>query len=183
MNASDRKLVYEMTEEIAFELGKFDFPSFYQIALWKINKEPFPLAHFFSWTVPGGMGWPCKQLSDGSYETDWENLTVGGRLKTEHINSIPLKLAYVRGRLQSYSVTVTDKTIKVYYANSYEFRDFFAQCLRDILTDKYWAAPNNMMTAPKWTICVGETLGTIPGTPWVKLEGDEEVVKYIVGKE
>jgi hypothetical protein len=53
------KVIYTMTDEIAFKLGKFDFPSFYSFALWKINRETFPLMYFFNWSM--GWGSPAKQ--------------------------------------------------------------------------------------------------------------------------
>lgn len=171
-----------MTEEIAFKLGKLDFPCFYQLVQWKVNKEPFPLAYFFRWSVPGGIGgWPLVYNEAKEHVTDWQNLTASGSLRTELIDSPALKLAYIRGRLDSYSVSIFSGSIRVGYANSYNLRDFLAQCFQDVLAEKFWYG-KNMIESPKWTVSLGEDLGSIPGTPWVLLEGDLEVIEYIVGK-
>jgi len=34
----------------------------------------------------------------------------------------------------------------------------------------------------KWNIFKDETLGAIPGTPYVTLTADKEVINYIIGK-
>lgn len=185
------KIEYIMTDEIAFKLGKFDFKSFYQFATWKLNKEPFPLLHFFDWSFPGGLGGtPCKQVA-GEYVTDWENMTIGGVLKTEMIKDISHKLNYIRGRLTSYSVVIEKNKIYVGYANSYAFRDFLAQCLDDVIMDKFILLPQRegqfgrsfANNAPKYKITKSETFGTCPATPYLELEADEEIVKYIVGEK
>lgn len=181
-----------MDEDTAYKLGRLDFPSFYDIVSWKVNKEPFDLAAFFDWTVPGGFGgWPLK-CSGG--DVDWENITAGGHLKFDLIREIPHKLAYIRGRLASYSVRITETSIDICYANSYKSRDFLAQCLYDVIFDKCVLLPPTNQPhecdlrrvnpgAPKFTIEKGEILGTIPGTPFVKLTAAKEVIDFLVGEE
>ena len=179
-----------MTDEIAFQLGKFDFPHFYQQAIWRLNKEPFPLFRFFDWRFPGGFGGtPCNYV-DGECLPDWENMTIGGTLKTDEIKEIAHKLAYIRGRLQSYSVSIERNKISVHYANSHSFRDFMAQCLNDVIFDKFVLLPSEdggmsrkfSDKRYKYSIIKSETHGTIPCTPCVILEADEEIIKYIVGE-
>lgn len=184
-------MIYTMTDEIAYKLGKFDFPSFYQIAMWKVNKEPFELAHFFDWRIPGGMGgWACKQEGE-TYVTDWENVQAGGYLKLEEIKEISHKLAYIRGRLDSYSVKIEKDKISVHYANSHNFRDFLAQCFEDVIQDKFMLLPKKdgawgrefNQNCPKYKVMKNERIGTIPCTPSVTLEADKEIINYITGKE
>lgn len=173
-----------MTDEVAFQLGKFDFPHFYHLAQWKLNKEPFPLFRFFDWHFPGGLGGtPCKKINgpDGEeYVVDWESMTIGGMLKLDTIKDISHKLNYIRGRLTSYSVKVGKNKITICYANSHAFRDFTAKCLAEVILDKF----NVIFPDPSlhYKITCGETIGTIPATPYVELEASEEIIKYIVGQ-
>ncbi|MDP2692401.1 MAG: hypothetical protein Q8O88_02030 [bacterium] len=182
-------MIFTMTDEIAYKLGKFDFPNvFYSNVLWYVNKEPFELAAFFRWTVPGGLGWPCKKTS-GNYETDWENIPANGTLDLNNIKDISHKLAYIRGRLSSYSVNITETSISVCYANSYEFRDYLAQFLQDVIRDKFVLLPERddelgrryNLKSPMFAITKNENFGTIPGTPGITLIAPKEVIDYIVG--
>ena len=178
-------MIFTITDETAFKLGKFDFPHFYSQARWKVNKEPFELAHFFNWGL--GMGWPCDPVT---YETDWYNIQLYGSLKTKEIKEIPHKLAYIRGRLQGYSVSITENTISIHYANSYDLRDLLAECLQDVIMDRFVLLPQKEgepgrsfnSNAPKYNITKNEIVGTIPGTPSVTLEADKEIINYIIGK-
>lgn len=179
-----------MTDEIAYQLGKFnDFPTFYSYAVWRPNKQPFPLYRFFTW----GLSWGGVPLKNNNLsETDWENVTLYGSLKTSEIKTISQKLAYIRGRLQSYSVKIDENQIWICYANSYDFRDFIVDCFNDVLNDKFLLdkiGDNGELirnftpkdTIPKWTIEKSETVGTIPGTPQITLKADKEVIDYILG--
>ena len=183
MNAS---IAHVMTDEIAYRLGKLDFPCFYDCVLWKINKEPFELIHFFDWSL--GFGTPLHKVGD-KLETDWNAFTLFGRVKFEKIETISQKLAYIRGRLSSYSVTIDATSIHVGYANSYDTRDFFAICLGDVIMDRFALEPVKLgeigrsitLNCPKYCIQKSEIVGTTPGTPSVELKGDPEVISYIVG--
>ena len=183
-------MIFTMTDDIAYKLGKFDFPHFYQIAMWKVNKEPFELAYFFEWTLPGGLsGWPCKRVGE-EYVTDWENIQAGGDLKLDLIKDISHKLAYIRGRLDSYSVRIEENEISVHYANSHNFRDFLAQCFHDVIMDKFILLPKTdgelgrvfNKDAPEFSIEKFEVYGTIPSSPSVKLKTTPEVIKYITNR-
>lgn len=165
-----------MTDEVAYKLGKFDFPSFYNIVLWRVNKEPFELAPFFKWELPG-MGVGCKFIN-GEWVTDWESIAASGYLKLEEIKEISHKLAYIRGRLDNYSISISKNEISVHYANSYNFRDFLAQCFEDVIKYKF---KKDYFNQPPlhYYIKKGENIGTIPGTPSVTLLASEEIIKYI----
>ncbi|MEK6878447.1 MAG: hypothetical protein AABY22_02505 [Nanoarchaeota archaeon] len=175
-----------MTEETAYKLGKLDFPCFYSQVLWKMNREPFELANFFEWNM--GMGWPCKKSDKGEYITDWENIYLHGSLKINEFKEIKHKLAYIRGRLNSYSVNIQNNTIKITYANSYNLRDFLTKCLEDVIMDKFVLLPEENGVRkfsdkiPKYTITKSEIIGTIPGTPSVELIADKEIIDYIIEK-
>lgn len=177
---------YTMTDEIAYKLGALDFPHFYQSVRWKLNKEPFELCHFFEWSFPSGT--PCKKVGD-DYVTDWDSFALHGDVKLDLIKDISHKLAYIRGRLSSYSVQITSTSIYVGYANSHNLRDFLAQCFHDVLFDRFTLAPQKegelgrsfVHEAPCYIIVMDETLGTIPCTPHVTLTSTEEVICYIVG--
>src|SRR3990167_6589713 len=124
MNSKENNIIFKMTDEIAYKLGKFDFPSFYSFVRWYPNKEPFPLAHFFTWGL--GMGWPVD-TSDNNHNTNWSSISLSGKLKTELFTEISHKLNYIRGRLSSYSVKIEETKIYVCWANSYDIRDFFVE--------------------------------------------------------
>lgn len=179
-------IVYAMTDEIAYRLGKLDFPCFYDQVLWKMNKEPFELLYFFKWSL--GSATPCRRAGE-KWETDWNAFSLFGQVKFEEIKTISQKLAYIRGRLSSYSVAVTPTSIYVGYANSYKTRDFFASCLTDVIMDRFVLEPPKnggigrciIMNHPKYSIQKSETIGTIPGTPSVELVADPEVISYIIG--
>lgn len=155
-----------MTDKVAFDLGKFDFPHFYQDVIWRINKEPFPYIHFFNWGLPCGT--PCKN----DYSTDWENFSLKGGLKTNMFTDISHKLAYIRGRLTSYSVNITENSISVCWANSHNLRDFFAKCLTEIVLDKF--------TYIKYELTKDNGLMMTPATPEINFISSKEVIDYIV---
>lgn len=175
-----------MTDEIAYRLGKLDFPHFYDQVVWRVNQEPFELLRFFDWFLSSGT--PCHQVGD-EWETAWDSFCLRGCVKFEEIKTISQKLAYIRGRLSSYSVSISPTTITVGYANSYKTCDFFASCLTDVIMDRFVLGaakdgePYRCFAAnpPKYSVRKSETLGTIPGTPSVQLAADPEVISYIVG--
>jgi hypothetical protein len=165
-----------MTDEIAYQLGKLDFPHlFYDTVMWKLNKEEFPLAYFFNWYFPGGLGGMAAKQEGDHYVTDWENQSIGGSVKFDKIKEISHKLNYIRGRLSSYSVTITENTIHVNYANSRPSRDFFTKCLNDIIYDKFSFLSVHKISTGTEYYC--------PLVEWVKLEADKEAIDYIVGEK
>ena len=175
-NMSDA-LPSEMTNEIAYRLGKFDFPSFYGSVRLDIG-QPVDLYNFFEWT---------KDSQGVSY----------GNLKTNTFNKEDShKLNYVRGRLSSYSVSVTNTTIHIHYANSYDLRDFMARCINDVCINKFVLDPptidpksgckrrvfKNSKDCPKFEVWNKERVGTMPGTPYIEVIADKIVIDYITGR-
>lgn len=167
------ELISTMTDEIAFQLGKFDFKAFYSLAMWKVNKEEFPLYYFFNWSPQ--WGFPLKHVND-KLVPDWENISLHGSLKKDSFKEISHKLAYIRGRLSSYSVVITPTTIDVGWANSYDFREIFIECVEAVVKDKFGFSQYFISH-------VSEQRGTIPGTPHFKFTSSEEVIKYLTGSE
>jgi hypothetical protein len=150
-----------MTDEIAFKLGKFDFPAFYSMAYYQDE-----LKDFFDWTP----GWS-------------DSVKLVGSLKRECFTKDSHKLNFIRGRLQSYSVFISDEEIKICWANSYDLRDIFADFTEEIVRHKW--GPMNFQKEKfglKFEIIRSETLGTVPGTPYVRVIADKEIINYILGK-
>lgn len=168
----------EMTEDVAFKLGQFDFPSFYSYATWRVNREEFPLFKFFKWGSPK----PSWQDCDGDF--NWTNgFTLMGALDFNQIKTIPQKLAYIRGRLTSYSVAISENKIHVSYANSTDLRDFFSQCLEDVLADRYWKdLLNGKFTSEEYTVNTKENKSTFPAALEVELVATKEIIDYITGR-
>lgn len=162
-----------MTEEIAFKLGVFDFPRFYSQVLWQLNKEPFELFNYFKWSFPTFFGTSCKISDDmKTYFTDWENLQIGGTIKFDLINSTKLKLAYIRGNIKSGNCTVSEQGLYFVFANSYDIRDFLAEFIEEVLTEKFGKL--------EFSLELGQTNGTCPGTPHIKLKARKEIIDYLV---
>jgi len=162
-----------MTEEIAFKLGVFDFPRFYSQVLWKLNKEPFELFKYFKWSFPAQCGPTCKIADDGkSFITDWENLQIGGTIKFSLINSTKLKLAYIRGNIKGGHCKVSEEELSFIFANSYDIRDVLAEIIEEVLFEKFGDG--------EFSLELGQTLGTCPGTPYIKLKARREIIDYLV---
>lgn len=158
---------HEMTDEIAFKLGEFNFPRFYDMAMWQPNIEDFEYAYFFNWSA--GMGLFCF-LGEGNPHS------FTGHLNESKFETLNHKLKYIQGRLSSYSVTITDTSIHIGYANSHKSRDRVAKWLDEILKDKFGGQKT-------WLITTSDGLKTtIPLTPSVQISSDKEVIDYITGK-
>lgn len=164
LNIIPSNISQQITNEIAYALGKMDFPRFYDYALWKPNIEEFEYVYFYNWFNP-------RQCSPDGQNWVW---FMEGELREEMFKTLEQKLSYIRGRLAAYSVTITDTSIYVGYANSYGSRDRVEKFLNEILKDKFGGNKT-------WTIKKGETPGTIPGTPFINLIADSEIIKYITG--
>ena len=148
-----------MTDDIAYVLGKFDMKHFYGDALWAVNLEPFEYHHFFTWSMGN------KVMRDSEGRGDYFNLV--GTLNTNLFTNVSHKLNYIRGRVSSHSVVWNDGQLTVYWANSYNLRDFFVKCLEDVLRAE----------GVVYTIEVSEgIIGSCPGTPGMTLECDSEVI-------
>jgi hypothetical protein len=165
---------YEMTNEIAFKLGKLDiadFPClFYDTVLWRPNIEDFRLFNFFKWNGPTRM----RHGKARDNVIIW-TFSFSGELNENKFVNNEQKLAYLRGRLTSYSVKIEPTLICVGYANSYNSRNRFEKWAKDLIYEKFSFDKSIKVTK-------GETLFTCPGTPWVQIEADEEVINYIKGQ-
>ena len=156
-----------MTNDIAFKLGEFKLPSFYGSATWRPNIETFELYRFFKWGYP--------QRVKHYDEEDWTQ-SFSGELDTSKFTSDELKLKYIQGRLSSYSVKITESSIEIGYANSYNLRDLVSVWADELLRNKFGGVKT-------WKIKKGEIFGTTPGTPWVRIEGDSELIKFLTGTD
>lgn len=152
-----------MTNEIAFELGRFNFPCFYDIVIWSPNVKDFEYANFFRWK--SGMGLYCK------IEDDYKH-TFCGYLDEEKFKTLEHKLKYIQGRLSSYSVKLQDNYIHIGYANSYESRNRVVKWAHEILKKKFGGLKT-------WEIKTGEHGLTTPGTPYLEIFGDSELIAFI----
>lgn len=177
----------DMTDEIAFEIGRWNFPSFYSCIRWKINRESCKYYYFFDWSL--GWGLPCKDLEGtGKYITDWENIELWGTLKTEKFKKISHKLSFVKGSLQSYAGHINKDRIVFAYANSYDLRDFIAKCLEDVIKDEFLLEKDQgkfgerafNRNCPEYKIVKDEIIGTMPGTPKTELIADKKILDYFI---
>lgn len=154
-----------MTDEIAFKLGKFDFPAFYSM-VYSVDDD---LIDFFEWQE--------HPFSTGKV----------GCIKKDIFTKISHKVNFVRGRLKGYSVKIEKNKINVHWANSYDLRDLFATCVYDVLFDLCLGPAREdggrqfKENAPRFLVTKSETIGTIPGTPSVEITGDEDAIKYLIG--
>lgn len=157
----------QMTNEIAFRLGKGEGQKFYDSAMWRPNLEDFPLCHFFDWKL--------TSLSFGSLDgKDWD-IHLNGTLKPEKFETIEHKLHYLRGRLSSYSVIIIPDSLSISYANSYASRDLWAKWAREVIENHFgWGRKT-------FEIITGELCGTVPGSPYVILKADKEIIDFIKG--
>lgn len=156
----------EMTDEIAFKLGAMDYPSFYGDAYWIINREPFELVKFFNWRLY--LGTPLKQTEDG-YVVDWENFSLLGHLNTLMFTEFQHRLSYVRGQLSRKEVKITDDTIQIWWANSYNIAEFTKRCFEAVLS------------TTNYSISIDEPhRGCIPGCPELTLKtSDKDIIEFL----
>lgn len=155
----------KMTNDIAFKLGKFDFPAFYSM-VYSVDDD---LNDFFEWQE--------HPFSTGRV----------GCLKKDIFTEISHKLNFVRGRLKGYSVRIEKNKVSISWTNSYDLRDLFATCAYDVLLDLCLEPPREdggrqfKKNPLQYSVIKSEILGTIPGTPSVEIIGDEEAIKYLTG--
>jgi len=150
---------YQMDNDIAFDLGAFNYPSFCDMAGWIPNKEPFDYAHFFKWEPPlhSGSAWIFHGYLD---ESKFETL--------EH------KYYYIKGRLSSYSVGIKDDSITVVYANSIGSRDRFVKWAKELIMFKFGKGA-------VYSIETTDGADTIPCTPSLVLKASKEIIEYFKG--
>jgi hypothetical protein len=149
-----------MTEEIAYNIGAFKYPSFYDSASWALKAYTvFEYVNFFVWGY-------------GGYATaPFESQILHGRLREEMFTDLSHKFNYIIGRLSSYSVGIEKNRISVVYANSIKSRDRFAKWLDEILTVKYGKIG--------WVIKKIESGCTCPLAPGLTVEGDEDILRSL----
>jgi hypothetical protein len=148
-----REIEYEMTNTIAFDLGAFNYPCFYDLA----HKTDFKYKSFFKFDNYGDLG----ELDEKRFKT----------LKHKHY--------YIKGRLSSYSVGIKNNSISIGYANSIKSRDRFVKWVRELLVSKFI---QGLMFGnyPLWSIKIEDGHNTIPCTPSLILTADKEVIDFIV---
>lgn len=176
-----------MTDEIAYKLGEYKFKTFYNQVMWKVNKEPFELYHFFNWSL-NCLGMPVIMIEKG-YRIDWENINAYGTLNTSLFKGVSHELNYIRGWLKSHPPYVRDNIVTINYANSYDLRDFMAQCLLDVITDKFLLMPriegecgrNFVRDRPKFNVNKTEIMGCVPGCPSIELVANDTIIQYLLG--
>ena len=142
-----------MTNDIAFNLGAFNYPSFYDWAIMGCDNK---YVDFFEWD--NGYG----ALDESKFET------------LEH------KYYYIKGRLSSYSVGIKDDSITVVYANSIISRDRFVKWLRELLIFKF-GKDATWCGHEMWRIETTDGFHTTPCTPRLVFKADKEVIEYFKG--
>ena len=148
-----------LTNDIAFNLGAFNYKSFCDRAEWVPNIEKFEYMYFFNWEV----GNTCEK-----------NIIFTGKLKEECFKTIEHKHFYIKGRLSSYSVSIKDNIITIFYANSIESRDRFVKWVNELLLSNFGEDKKN-----RWNIKTEDGMTTIPCTPSFILKADKEIINYI----
>lgn len=137
-----------MTNEIAFEIGKADFPRFYDMPIWSPNVEKFKYVHFFEWSSPRQGG---GRYEDGEYYCNW---SFYGSLKESSFD-LEQKRHYIRGVLASYAGSYSDNILSFSFANSFGTRDRIAKWIDEILKDKFGGIKT-------WTIEKSDGMNTCP---------------------
>lgn len=151
-----------MTNEIAFQLGKGDYPRFYDSPEWRPNIEEFEYVHFFNWESP------IKGQQENEENYTW---LFYGHLKEEVFTSLDFKKSYIRGVIGSYAGKILETSIVFGFANSSKTRDRVAKWADEILKDKFGGVKT-------WTIKKDET----PSCPMIVrlfIEADEEAINYL----
>ncbi len=122
----------KMTNEIALDLGAFNYPCFYDTAVFI---EDFKYVDFFDWST-----FDLGELKEDKFET------------LEH------KYYYVKGRLSSYSVNIEENEISIYYANSFASRDRFVMWAKELIKARFEESKEWCIT----TSDGGKTIPTTP---------------------
>lgn len=157
----------EMTDKIAFALGEFNFPSFYSSVMWYGELDDFPLHPYFDLNT------------NDAHDPRYGEKSFTGRLKTEMIQDTSHKLAYIRGRLRSYSVFIERDKIKVSYANSKDLMDFFTECLYEVIMSKFFNRSNTIESMFSFSLEKRETFMTAPKCFTVVLTASPDIIRYI----
>lgn len=153
-----------MTNEIAFEIGKGDFSSFYDTPVWSPNIEIFKYVKFFDWSWPQQGG---GRRDDGEYYCRW---SFSGTLREPEFN-LEHKKYYIRGALASYAGRVTANTLSFCFANSFQKRDRIANWTDEILKKKFGG--NKV-----WSIVRSDKV-SIPGIASLIIALDKEAIDFL----
>ncbi len=155
-----------MTNEIAFEIGKGDFPRFYDSPTWRPNVEYFKYVKFFDWSHPMYGGKVALGVQE---EIKWEWI-FHGSLK-ESFFDLEHKRFYIKGVLASYAGKKNLDSLSFCFANSLPTRDRVAKWAEEILKDEFGGQKT-------WQIRKDEK-HTVPIVASLVIEADEEVVDYL----
>lgn len=165
MNSFREEFPYKMTNDIALEIGRGDFPSFYDSPTWKPNVEHFKYVIFFDWGAPNLGG---TQNSNKEIEWCWH---FNGSLKESSFN-LEQKRHYIRGVLSSYAGRVAEGCLSFSFANSFPTRDRIAKWADEILKDKFGGQKT-------WLIEKSERTTTMPAIANLEIKGDDEIITYL----
>lgn len=154
----------QMTNEIAFEIGKGDYNRFYDYPTWKPNVEYFKYAKFFNWGNPTQGGAPKL---NGEIEWLW---FFYGSLKEELFN-LEQKKHYIKGVLASYAGKILGNSLSFNFANSSGTRDRIAKWADEILKEKFGGKKTWVMKKDEKPTC--------PMIVSLVIEADEEALSYL----
>lgn len=158
---------HSITNEIAFEIGRGDYPRFYDIPIWSPNIESFRYAKFFKWAYFSQYG---GRNGDGEYYSKW---VFYGSLREELFVNDELKRSYIKGVLLGSGDKKLSKCIFKDFINSFETRDRVAKWVNEILKNKFG-------TNKRWNIVSEDYKDTIPGIAKLCISSDEEVIDFIL---
>jgi len=154
-----------MTNEIAFNIGAFKYPSFYDYAVRYEHDLDFEYINFFNWS---------------------NNTTAGylyGSLKEEMFLDIEHKHHYLQGTISIYGHRESNNVISVTYANSFSSRDRFVKWALEIIRDKFFEF-NMYNKLLNYKIIIFDGPSTmIPSVPGLIIGANDDVIKYLLGKE
>jgi hypothetical protein len=155
----------QITNEIAFEIGKGDFLSFYDSPTWRPNCEYFKYVRFFDWGNPNQYGTPN---SDKELEWNWHFI---GSLK-ENLFNLEQKRHYIRGVFASYAGKIVENHLSFCFANSFPTRDRIAKWSDEVLKNKFGGER-------VWLIEKSQNMLTCPAIASLKIKGDDEIITYL----
>lgn len=149
----------QMTNNIAFELGRGDYPRFYDMPRWAPNVENFKYAYFFEWSSPVRAG---GRHENGEYYCNWY---FYGSLKEEFFINLEQKRHYIRGVINSYLGNYDKNSLSFCFANSFQTRDRVAKWADEILKDRFGEVRS-------WSITKSDCMETCPAIARLNIEGD-----------
>ena len=152
-------------KSIHYRIGKGEFDKFYDTPFIKEGEHLY-VVEFYNW----------EPSSFGFLDKNGEKIkSLGaGTLIESKFDTDTKKLDYIRGRLDSYSVTIKDDFISVSWANSKGSMDRFTKWVMDVLRNKFGLAHYSIET---------KTLHTyIPNVNIFEIKANEEIIQFLTGK-